>query len=228
MRSSLQLSALSKHRRTRTLLWCIFFLGPSWQALLMKRWQRHLLMADIWLSVDGHMFSATNALFASYWQFSAWHVPYPSCTTSRTSMRNPHWAPLKSFITTFSPLLTDPGLDGHDFARRPSRAKRDTYKHKEVFIRWALSRNLSQKENLLWSTENPDIEPEERFLQEDAVVVIGEVKIVPPPRCSCWRNVWSRVKSCPAQCSGKEALLQRWTVMPEGQRPLKQTDFKSY
>ena len=35
-------------------------------------------------------------------------------------------APLKSFITTFSPLLTDPGHDGHDFARRPSRAKRDT------------------------------------------------------------------------------------------------------
>ena len=30
---------------------------------------------------------------------------------------------------------------------------------------------------MLWSTENPDIEPEERFLQEYAVVVIGEVNI---------------------------------------------------
>ena len=141
------------------------FLGPSWQALLMKRWQRHLLMADIWLSVDGHMFPATNALFASYWQFSAWHVPYPSCTTWRTSMRNPHWAPLKSFITTFSPLLTDPGHDGHDFARRPARAKRDT-SIKKSSVRWAVSRNLSQKENLSWSTENPDIEPAERFINK--------------------------------------------------------------
>ena len=127
MRSSLHLSALSKHclEDKDSFVMHLLFWGPSWQALLMKRWQRHLLMADTWLSVDGHMFPATNALFASYWQFSAWHVPYPSCTTWRTSMRNPHWAPLKSFITTFSPLLTDPGHDGHDFARRPSRAKRD-------------------------------------------------------------------------------------------------------
>ena len=114
-------------------------------------------------------------------------------------------APMKSFITTFSPLLTDPG-HGHDFARRPSRAKRDTHKHKEVFIRWALSRNLSQKENLLWSTENPDKEPGERFVQEETVVVI-EVKV-----CHHHANFtgeMSRLKSCPAQCSGKEALLQR-------------------
>ena len=57
-------------------------------------------------------------------------------------------APLKSFITTFSPLLTDPGHDGRDFARRPARAKRDT-SIKKSLVKWAVSRNLSQKENLV-------------------------------------------------------------------------------
>ena len=84
---------------------------------------------------------------------------------------------MKSFITTFSPLLTDPGHDGRDFARRPSRAKRDT-SIKKSLVRWAVSRNLSQKEMLLWSTENPDIEPGERVLQEAAAVVVVVVLVV--------------------------------------------------